>query len=541
MLAALAIGLSGCLSIKSEGLSQPRAPGVVTLGGVVCGSDYNHDTYPGCQASNVAELDNRANSGYCDVDDGPSDPPAAGCTAGIADGRIVQLLVGFRVPIGSDGPDSFFTDARDLQFSRSPSYTQQLQTTFPAPAGEHWVGYISTVRTFASGAAAESPTGIHPEFTLPAQPGGVPFPGPYHWRWVVGLRNIASESHAGDPVACGFATLCVDSPPQGQVSTDLPAENVSDFGVLPGSAVTAGAGSTATVAFPARYLDTASLGPRDFALTASTGLPGGGATPAPAALHAAGGSTSTVNVSVPVPAGTPLGAYTVTLSATTGSPPVTRSNTAVVQVVDRTAPRIGIGTPIDGARFVQGQSLAAAYNCADEFNGSGLASCAGPVAAGAPLDTRSPGTKTFTVTATDRAGNSASLTHRYTVVKRPPGKLSVTVTLHYRAFRRFTRLRSIKVKHVPRGSTVRATCKIKRHRCPHKARKRFTKRHARGTVSLNKRYTRVRLRPGTRLTIQVTKPGFVGAVKIVRIRRGKEPTITDRCLPPGAKKPRRHC
>jgi hypothetical protein len=535
-----AVGLSGCLSIKSQGLTQTRAPGVVTLGGVVCGSDYNHDTYTGCQASNVAELDNRANNGgYCDVDDGPTDP-APGCQAGSVNGLKVQLLVGFRVPVGSDGPDSFFTDARDLQLSRSASYTQQLQAKFPAPAGEHWVGYISTVRTFASGTAAESPTGIHPEFTLPAQPGGAPFPGPYHWRWVVGFRNIASEPHAGDPVSCGFATFCVDSPPEGQVSTDLPAENASDFGVLPGSGATAAAGGTATVAFPVRYLDTAGLGARDFALTASTNLPGGGATPAAPTLHS-GGGTSTVNVSLPVPAGTPLGAYTVTLSATTGSPAVTRSNTAVIQVVDRTAPRIGIGTPAEGARFVQGRRLAAAYSCADEFNGSGLASCAGPVAPGALIDTRSPGTKAFTVRATDRAGNVASATHRYVVVARPPGRFTVLVNLHYQAFRRFTRLGSIKVKRVPRGATVRATCQIKRHKCPRKARRHFVKRHARGTVSLNKRYRRVRLRPGTRLTIRVTKPHFIGDVKIVRIRRGRAPTITDRCLPPGAKHPRRRC
>ena len=263
------------------------------------------------------------------------------------------------------------------------------------------------------------------------------------------------------------------SDPHAQVSTDLPVANVSDFGVLPGSGISAGAGSTASVAFPVRYLDTAGLGPRDFALTASASLPGGGATPAGATLHTAGGGTSMVNVSVPIPAGTPLGAYTVTLTAAAGSPPVARSNTAVFQVVDQTAPRVGIGTPADGARFVQGQTVAAAYSCADEFNGSGLASCAGPVGAGVPIDTRSPGTRTFTVRATDRAGNAASAIHRYVVVARPPKKLAFTIIFHFHAFRRFTRFGSIEVKHVPWGATVRATCKRKRHRCPHKARRRF--------------------------------------------------------------------
>src|SRR3954454_1911723 len=69
------IGLTGCLSIKSQGLSQLRVPGLVTLGGVVCGSDYNQSTYGDCDGdggdgtgpANVAEQDNRAHRG-CDAD-----------------------------------------------------------------------------------------------------------------------------------------------------------------------------------------------------------------------------------------------------------------------------------------------------------------------------------------------------------------------------------------------------------------------------------------------------------------------------------------
>jgi hypothetical protein len=75
----------------------------VTIGGVV-GSGYNHDSYTGCQSSNVAEHDNRAASALCDVDDGPDDPET-GCTPGYPEGLDVQLLVGFRVPVGSEGPE----------------------------------------------------------------------------------------------------------------------------------------------------------------------------------------------------------------------------------------------------------------------------------------------------------------------------------------------------------------------------------------------------------------------------------------------------
>jgi hypothetical protein len=47
-----------------------------------------------------------------------------------------------------------------------------------------------------------------------------------------------------------------------------------------------------------------------------------------------------------------------------------------------------------------------------------------PVADGMPVDTVTPGVHTFTVTATDAAGNDAAVTHTYTVaVRRPDGHI----------------------------------------------------------------------------------------------------------------------
>src|SRR3954468_21470610 len=71
MLMLVVIGLTGCLSIKSQGLSQLRVPGLVKLGGVVCGSDYNRSFYNDCDGdatdgtpANVAERDNRSTEGF---------------------------------------------------------------------------------------------------------------------------------------------------------------------------------------------------------------------------------------------------------------------------------------------------------------------------------------------------------------------------------------------------------------------------------------------------------------------------------------------
>lgn len=88
--------------------------------------------------------------------------------------------------------------------------------------------------------------------------------------------------------------------------------------------------------------------------------------------------------------------------------------------IDRKAPSITIVAPPDGATFILKQKLAASFSCADD--GAGLAACRGTAAAGAPLDTDTVGAKTFTVTATDAAGNQSSVTRAYTVTFAGGGK-----------------------------------------------------------------------------------------------------------------------
>ena len=247
-----------------------------------------------------------------------------------------------------------------------------------------------------------------------------------------------------------------------------------------------------------------------------------------------------VRVAVPVPRGTALGTYTVRLSAATGSPAVTRSNTATIRVVDRIAPGIRISTPAEGATFLRGASVRADYACSEEFNGSGLRSCGGPVPPGAPIDTGSVGRKSFSVNASDFGGNTAAASRSYTVVAPPPERIVVTLAFNFRRVRGLTRFTRLRVRRVPRGSRVRATCARKRKKCPRKARKAFSKRRASGSVNL-KRFLRVRFRPGTKITVRVTKRGRIGAVKILTVRKRKPPRIVDRCIPAGSKRVQRRC
>ena len=110
-------------------------------------------------------------------------------------------------------------------------------------------------------------------------------------------------------------------------------------------------------------------------------------------------------------------------------------------VLDRGGPGIGITTPADGATYQVGTSKIANYSCADGV--SGLASCTGTVPDGAAIDTSTPGPKSFTVTATDNAGNSSSETVTYTVgddidptvtVESPKAQKYEVNTLHLASF-----------------------------------------------------------------------------------------------------------
>ncbi len=97
---------------------------------------------------------------------------------------------------------------------------------------------------------------------------------------------------------------------------------------------------------------------------------------------------------------------------------------------DTTSPTITLNVPQDGAAYVVGDAPVADFSCADEEGGSGLATCAGPVPSGGVIDTSVPGVFAFTVTASDQAGNTASVSHAYVVFKEWGGRLELPPTLN---------------------------------------------------------------------------------------------------------------
>jgi hypothetical protein len=86
-----------------------------------------------------------------------------------------------------------------------------------------------------------------------------------------------------------------------------------------------------------------------------------------------------------------------------------------LELNDVTSPVVALESPADGGLYFVGTTVFADYACIDETLGSGIASCTGDVADGAPIDTSTAGPQTFTVTATDNVGNDTVVTAEYTV------------------------------------------------------------------------------------------------------------------------------
>jgi hypothetical protein len=102
--------------------------------------------------------------------------------------------------------------------------------------------------------------------------------------------------------------------------------------------------------------------------------------------------------------------------------------------------------------------------------------------------------------------------------------------------RRFTRVQALRVNAVPKGATVKVTCKSKpRKRCPRSRTYKIKKNTKK--LNLRKPFKGRKLPAGTTVTITVTAPGYEGNVNRYRTRKGKRPSVSLLCLQPGAKRP----
>jgi uncharacterized repeat protein (TIGR01451 family) len=275
------------------------------------------------------------------------------CTSGDVDGdshacapferaHRGQALVAYRIPDGSEAPESFEDDNRRLEFTRNAGYGAYMQENH-ARARMHWVGYASD--PYALDAGAQAAFTVSPQFTLPDA--GKPFVGPYRYRVEGGYRELTTEQPDGDaPIDCehDLTTDCVSA----AVVGDDSALATRDLGVLAGGdAPSVDAGASVPVPFDLRYAG-AAVDAAQFSLSASTDLDGASVALSRDALHPASDSDSAVTAVVSVPATATPGTYEVRLAATAagGSDVVIfragRAEQVLARAEDRTQRRAGV-------------------------------------------------------------------------------------------------------------------------------------------------------------------------------------------------------
>ena len=111
-------------------------------------------------------------------------------------------------------------------------------------------------------------------------------------------------------------------------------------------------------------------------------------------------------------------AFTVTASdpsGNTSSKKVSYMVQAGPPPADKTPPRITISAPRNGAVYTQGQRVIARFLCGDRD--SAVSVCRGTTRSGGAVNTRTLGRHSFSVTAQDPSGNTASVTVHYIVVR----------------------------------------------------------------------------------------------------------------------------
>jgi hypothetical protein len=203
------------------------------------------------------------------------------------------------------------------------------------------------------------------------------------------------------------------------------------------------------------------------------------------------------------------------------------------------------------ASATAGQAVAMAAAATDRMAGPALRFDFGDGsgAAGAAVQHAyaQPGPYTVTVTATDAAGNASSAQRAVDVVPAPPGpgptvivrdpagRKIVLATVSMRWNRRSngrTRLVRLFVEGLAGPERVKLGCKGKG--CRRQANRTIAKHGRR--LNLTRFVKGMTLHPKARLSVVMTRPGFVGRTVTYTMIKGRDPRKTIRCRAPGAKK-----
>jgi hypothetical protein len=113
--------------------------------------------------------------------------------------------------------------------------------------------------------------------------------------------------------------------------------------------------------------------------------------------------------------------------------------------------------------------------------------------------------------------------------------LSATATIQGVLGKRAERMLGVRVTGLEGGETVRLSCAG--HGCQKRMKAKVDVRRKRQVLKLDKHVKGARLEVGSRLTVRVTRKGFIGRAIQFKVRSAKPAARKDLCVAPGASKP----
>jgi hypothetical protein len=117
-----------------------------------------------------------------------------------------------------------------------------------------------------------------------------------------------------------------------------------------------------------------------------------------------------------------------------------------------------------------------------------------------------------------------------------PGE-AISVQHEWQAYKRYTRISKLNVSGIPRNATLALRCSGGGG-CPF-ARRSLTFPNGARTSKLAKLFKARKLRVGTTLDLQITATNWIGKLVRFKMRPSRIPSVTVRCLRPGANAPSR--